>query len=64
SIVEDRFPVFIREFMKTRFGQTVPMWIINALQSVSVDLTVPDSLTGYSATPVPDDFQKTPNETC
>ncbi|KAJ2012339.1 hypothetical protein IWW57_006348 [Coemansia sp. S610] len=60
AIVEDRYPAFIREFMRIRFGKTVPMWIVDALKSVNVDLTVPDS-SGYSAEPVADDFQKAPN---
>ncbi|KAJ1898965.1 Queuine tRNA-ribosyltransferase catalytic subunit 1 [Coemansia sp. RSA 2337] len=60
AIVEDRYPAFIREFMRTRFGKTVPMWIVDALKSVNVDLTVPDS-SGYMAEPVADDFQKVPN---
>ncbi|KAI7835026.1 tRNA-guanine(15) transglycosylase-like protein [Kickxella alabastrina] len=61
AIVDDRFPEFIREFMSIRFGKTVPKWIISALQSVDVDLTAVDEKTGYSATPISDDFQKVPN---
>ncbi|KAJ1902430.1 Queuine tRNA-ribosyltransferase catalytic subunit 1 [Kickxella alabastrina] len=61
AIVDDRFPEFIREFMSIRFGKTVPKWIISALQSVNVDLTTVDEKTGYSATPISDDFQKVPN---
>ncbi|KAJ1961586.1 Queuine tRNA-ribosyltransferase catalytic subunit 1 [Dipsacomyces acuminosporus] len=60
AIVQDRFPEFIRQFMALRFGKTIPAWIINALKSVNVDLTVPDPATGYFATPIDDDFQKTP----
>ncbi|KAJ1741603.1 Queuine tRNA-ribosyltransferase catalytic subunit 1 [Coemansia sp. RSA 989] len=60
AIVEDRYPQFIRSFMKTRFGKTVPQWIIDALKSVGVDLTVPDE-TGYAASAIESDFQKEPN---
>ncbi|KAJ2850437.1 Queuine tRNA-ribosyltransferase catalytic subunit 1 [Coemansia brasiliensis] len=60
AIVEDRYPQFIRSFMKTRFGKTVPRWIVDALQSVNVDLTVPDE-TGYFASAIDSDFQKEPN---
>ncbi|KAJ2682826.1 Queuine tRNA-ribosyltransferase catalytic subunit 1 [Coemansia sp. RSA 1285] len=60
AIICNRFPAFIRDFMKTRFGKTVPLWIVDSLKSVNVDLTVPDE-TGYSVTPIEDDFQKEPN---
>ncbi|KAJ2584622.1 hypothetical protein EV177_010060 [Coemansia sp. RSA 1804] len=60
AIICNRFPAFIRDFMKTRFGKTAPLWIVDSLKSVNVDLTVPDE-TGYSVTPVEDDFQKEPN---
>ncbi|KAJ2799417.1 Queuine tRNA-ribosyltransferase catalytic subunit 1 [Coemansia helicoidea] len=60
AIVADRFPQFVRDFMRTRFGKTVPRWIMDALQSVGVDLAAPDE-TGYSAAPIDDDFQKEPS---
>ncbi|KAJ1903894.1 Queuine tRNA-ribosyltransferase catalytic subunit 1 [Coemansia sp. IMI 209127] len=60
AIVRDQFPAFIRDFIKTRFGKTVPLWIVESLKSVNVDLTVPDG-SGYTATPIEDDFQKEPN---
>ncbi|KAJ2665074.1 Queuine tRNA-ribosyltransferase catalytic subunit 1 [Coemansia sp. RSA 1200] len=60
AIICNRFPAFIRDFMKTRFGTTAPFWIVDSLKSVNVDLTVPDE-TGYSVTPIEDDFQKEPN---
>ncbi|KAJ2451556.1 Queuine tRNA-ribosyltransferase catalytic subunit 1 [Coemansia sp. RSA 2336] len=60
AIVEDRYPQFIRSFMKTRFGKTVPRWIVDALKSVGVDLTVPDEA-GYAASAIESDFQKEPN---
>ncbi|KAJ2784575.1 Queuine tRNA-ribosyltransferase catalytic subunit 1 [Coemansia javaensis] len=59
AIVADRFPQFVRGFMQTRFGRTVPRWIVEALRSVGIDLTVPDEA-GYSATPIEDDCQKAP----
>ncbi|KAJ2723621.1 Queuine tRNA-ribosyltransferase catalytic subunit 1 [Coemansia sp. Benny D115] len=61
AIVEDRFPEFICEFMQTRFGKTVPRWIVDALQSVGVNLTVADAKTGYVAAAIDSDFQKEPN---
>ncbi|KAJ2665221.1 Queuine tRNA-ribosyltransferase catalytic subunit 1 [Coemansia sp. RSA 1199] len=60
AIVEDRYPQFVRSFIKTRFGKTVPQWIVDALKSVNIDLTAPDA-DGYFATTVDDDFQKHPN---
>ncbi|KAK9762759.1 Queuine tRNA-ribosyltransferase catalytic subunit 1 [Basidiobolus ranarum] len=41
SIVDDRFPDFLREFMYTRYKKSkkYPAWIINALKSVNVELT-------------------------
>ncbi|KAJ1787557.1 Queuine tRNA-ribosyltransferase catalytic subunit 1 [Coemansia sp. RSA 2167] len=60
AIVEDRYPQFVRNFIKMRFGKTVPQWIMDALKSVNIDLTVPDT-DGYFATTVEDDFQKHPN---
>ncbi|KAJ1758421.1 Queuine tRNA-ribosyltransferase catalytic subunit 1 [Coemansia sp. RSA 2523] len=60
AIVEDRYPQFVRSFIKMRFGKTVPQWIMDALKSVNIDLTVPDA-DGYFATTVEDDFQKHPN---
>ncbi|KAJ2842584.1 hypothetical protein GGI22_007504 [Coemansia erecta] len=60
AIVRDQFPAFIRDFIKTRFGKTVPLWIVESLKSVNVDLTVPDG-SGYAAAPIEDDFQKEPN---
>ncbi|KAJ1797395.1 Queuine tRNA-ribosyltransferase catalytic subunit 1 [Coemansia sp. RSA 2399] len=60
AIVRDQFPAFIRDYIKTRFGKTVPLWIVESLKSVNVDLTVPDG-SGYTATPIEDDFQKEPN---
>ncbi|KAJ2341239.1 hypothetical protein GGF43_006213 [Coemansia sp. RSA 2618] len=60
AIVDDCYPQFVRSFMETRFGKTVPLWIVEALKSVGVDLTVPDE-TGYSATAIENDFQKEPN---
>ncbi|KAJ1818895.1 Queuine tRNA-ribosyltransferase catalytic subunit 1 [Coemansia sp. RSA 2598] len=61
AIVEDRFPLFIREFMQTRFGKTVPLWIVEALRSVNVDLTVADKNSSYTAVPADGDFQKEPS---
>ncbi|KAJ2788002.1 Queuine tRNA-ribosyltransferase catalytic subunit 1 [Coemansia interrupta] len=61
AVIEDRFPEFIRDFMQTRFGKTVPRWVVEALQSVGVDLTVADEKGGYAATVIDDDFQKAPN---
>ncbi|KAJ2400956.1 Queuine tRNA-ribosyltransferase catalytic subunit 1 [Coemansia sp. RSA 2559] len=60
AIVRDQFPAFVRDFIKTRFGKTVPLWIVESLKSVNVDLTVPDG-SGYAAAPIEDDFQKEPN---
>ncbi|KAJ1832390.1 Queuine tRNA-ribosyltransferase catalytic subunit 1 [Coemansia sp. RSA 2706] len=60
AIVEDRYPQFVRRFVQTRFGKTVPRWVVEALQSVNIDLTVADE-SGYSATAVDGDFQKEPN---
>ncbi|KAI9501838.1 Queuine tRNA-ribosyltransferase catalytic subunit 1 [Coemansia spiralis] len=60
AIVNDQYPSFIREFAKLRFGKTVPLWIVEALKSVNIDLTIPDG-SGYSATPSNEDFQKEPN---
>ncbi|KAJ2370339.1 Queuine tRNA-ribosyltransferase catalytic subunit 1 [Coemansia sp. RSA 2611] len=60
AIVEDRYPQFVRCFVQTRFGKTVPRWVVEALQSVNIDLTVADE-SGYSATAVDGDFQKEPN---
>ncbi|KAJ2601020.1 Queuine tRNA-ribosyltransferase catalytic subunit 1 [Coemansia sp. RSA 1722] len=61
AIVQDRFPLFIREFMQTRFGKTVPRWIVEALKSVNVDLTAADKNSSYIAAPIDEDFQKEPN---
>ncbi|KAJ2497031.1 Queuine tRNA-ribosyltransferase catalytic subunit 1 [Coemansia sp. RSA 1972] len=60
AIVEDRYPQFVRSFIKMRFGKTVPQWIVEALKSVNIDLTTSDA-DGYFATTVDDDFQKHPN---
>ncbi|KAJ1859277.1 Queuine tRNA-ribosyltransferase catalytic subunit 1 [Coemansia sp. RSA 1822] len=60
AIVEDRYPQFVRSFIKTRFGKTVPQWIVDALKSVNIDLTAPGA-DGYFATTVDEDFQKHPN---
>ncbi|KAJ1668414.1 Queuine tRNA-ribosyltransferase catalytic subunit 1 [Coemansia sp. RSA 1813] len=60
AIVRDQYPTFIRDFIKVRFGKTVPLWIVEALKSVNVDLTVQDE-SGYLATPIDDDFQKESN---
>ncbi|KAJ2557684.1 Queuine tRNA-ribosyltransferase catalytic subunit 1 [Coemansia sp. RSA 1933] len=60
AIVCDQYPAFIRDFVKIRFGKTVPLWIVEALRSVNVDLATPDEA-GYVATPIDDDFQKEPN---
>ncbi|OMJ28527.1 Queuine tRNA-ribosyltransferase [Smittium culicis] len=57
AILEDKYPEFIREFMRKRFGKQVPRWIINALKSVNVDLTVKDE-SGYYAEPVEADIVK------
>ncbi|KAJ2084397.1 Queuine tRNA-ribosyltransferase catalytic subunit 1 [Coemansia sp. RSA 988] len=60
AIVDDCYPQFVRSFMRTRFGKTVPRWIVDALKSVHIDLTVPDE-TGYFAAAIDADFQKEPN---
>ncbi|ORX97085.1 Queuine tRNA-ribosyltransferase [Basidiobolus meristosporus CBS 931.73] len=41
SIVEDRFPEFLRDFMYKRYKKAgkYPQWIVNALGSVNVELT-------------------------
>ncbi|ORX78979.1 Queuine tRNA-ribosyltransferase [Basidiobolus meristosporus CBS 931.73] len=41
SIVDDRFPDFLKEFMYTRYNKAgkYPEWIVNALKSVNVELT-------------------------
>lgn len=62
AIIEDRYPGFIRKFMQNRFGSTVPRWIVEALQSVNVDLTTSEKATGYVAQPIDDDFQKLPTK--
>lgn len=39
AIEEDRFPAFIRDFMRTMYeGREVPAWIQDALKSVNVNL--------------------------
>lgn len=39
SIIDDRFPDFIREFMKRHFpDENIPQWIIDALAAVNVNL--------------------------
>jgi tRNA-guanine family transglycosylase len=39
SIIEGRFPEFVRNFMLKRFGQgKTPTWIVNALRSVHIEL--------------------------
>ncbi|KAJ1675797.1 Queuine tRNA-ribosyltransferase catalytic subunit 1 [Spiromyces aspiralis] len=60
AILRDEYPRFVRRFMQRRFGGTVPQWIVNALQSVNIDLTVPDEH-GYSAQPIEADFKKSPD---
>ncbi|KAJ2615172.1 Queuine tRNA-ribosyltransferase catalytic subunit 1 [Coemansia sp. RSA 1365] len=60
AIVDDCYPQFVRSFMRTRFGKTVPRWIVDALKSVHIDLTVPDE-TGHAAAAIDSDFQKEPN---
>ncbi|KAL9029023.1 MAG: hypothetical protein Q9196_002685, partial [Gyalolechia fulgens] len=43
AIVADRYPAFVRNFFKLRYGgdvANVPAWAIAALQGVGVDLTV------------------------
>ncbi|KAJ1922184.1 Queuine tRNA-ribosyltransferase catalytic subunit 1 [Mycoemilia scoparia] len=57
AILHDDFPNFVRRFMSIRFGNTVPLWIINALKSVNIDLTVADE-SGYLATSIDSDFKK------
>ncbi|ORX68096.1 queuine tRNA-ribosyltransferase [Linderina pennispora] len=60
AIVDDRYPQFVRSFIRRRFGKTVPAWVVNALKSVNIDLTVADE-DGYSAKPISEDFQREPN---
>lgn len=38
SILEDRYPEFIKEFMNKRYSEKIPEWIIQALLKVNVDL--------------------------
>lgn len=39
AIVEDRFPAFIRQFMRDLYtDREVPQWVRDALKSVHVDL--------------------------
>lgn len=39
SIKEDRFPHFVREFMKITFtNEPYPKWVVNALSAVNVQL--------------------------
>lgn len=39
AIIEDRFPAFIRDFMRGMYtSREVPQWIQDALKSVNVDL--------------------------
>lgn len=41
SILEDTFPKFVKEFMKTMYeNREVPIWIVDALKAVNVDLSV------------------------
>ncbi|KAJ1642704.1 hypothetical protein LPJ64_005476 [Coemansia asiatica] len=61
AIVMDQFPLFICEFMQTRFGKTVPLWIVEALKSVNADLTVADENSSYTAVPIDGDSQKEPS---
>lgn len=40
AIMEDRFPAFIRDFMKGLYvDRAAPQWIQDALKSVNVDLS-------------------------
>ncbi|PVV03849.1 hypothetical protein BB560_001661 [Smittium megazygosporum] len=55
AIMEDRYPEYVRSFMSRRFGNKVPLWIVNCLKSQNIDLTVPDE-NGYSAVPVDQDI--------
>lgn len=39
SIIVDRFPDFIKEFIRTYFHEkSIPKWIVDALASVNVQL--------------------------
>ena len=38
SIMEDRFPEFITEYINSRFKENIPEWIYNALLKVNVDI--------------------------
>lgn len=43
AIVEDRYPAFLREFFRLRYGEdvtNVPSWATTALKGVGVDLTM------------------------
>lgn len=43
AVIEDRFPAFIREFMRQMYvDREVPQWIRDALKSVNVDLSQVD----------------------
>jgi queuine tRNA-ribosyltransferase len=40
AIIEDRFPAFVQDFFKTRYGERekYPKWAVNALRSVHIEL--------------------------
>ena len=38
AILEDKFPLFIKEFMQKRYKENIPGWITKALKKVNVDL--------------------------
>ncbi|KAM0680920.1 Queuine tRNA-ribosyltransferase catalytic subunit 1 [Glugoides intestinalis] len=38
SIMEDKFPEFIKEFIKKRFKEDIPQWIIYALLKVNISI--------------------------
>lgn len=43
AVIKDRFPAFIREFMRQMYvDREVPQWIRDALKSVNVDLSQVD----------------------
>ena len=39
SIVERRFPAFVRDFMRRRYGTNPPSWAQEALRSVGIELS-------------------------
>lgn len=44
SIKDDKFPQFVREFMKQQYADgVVPSWIIDALNEVGISLDAPQT---------------------